>query len=54
MPGIGGAAKCEKLVQSDENSSCQEDGPRLGSLQRESWNSVGIEVILEMAEERLP
>ena len=41
MPGIGVAVKCEKLVQSDEKSLCQKDGPRI-------WNSVGIETILEM------
>ena len=48
------AVKCKKLVQSDEKSSCQKDGPRLGPLSRGLQNSVGVETIFEMAEGRLP
>ena len=52
--GIGVTAKCEKLEQSNEKSSCQKNGPRLGSLQRGSQNSMGIEATLAIAEEKLP
>ena len=52
--GIGVTAKCEKLEQSNEKSSCQKDGPRLGSLLRGSQNSMGIEATLEIAEGKLP
>ena len=32
----------------------QKDGPRLGSLHRGSWNSMGIETSLGMGDGRLP